>query len=230
MDGTQLLDMIVTAIKETKPKYYEAYGNVLYERPFCYEFYHQFRELQQQNKYVFSGTSDISGEPGKITGNSLEEIQKILTGIKIKQSDKTKNDIKFPDFVIHGGLVDTNKENQIMVIEVKRAQTCSPDNLYIDIIKLQKFVDEKLLGFKIGLFIAVGMYKWQLKEKLQDELSCKFKKENGIKENSPIELLKKNPYKLYFISTKEITSENKSSDKDVSSKYYYTAKEMIEDK
>lgn len=229
MNDTQLLNMVVEAIRNTDVKYYKAFNTVLYERPFCYEFYHQFRILKQKNESVVSGTSDIllSGEPGKKIGNSLDEIQKKLTGII--QSDKTKDDLKFPDFVIHGGLTDTDKGNQKMVIEVKREQTCSPNNLYVDILKLQKLVDDKLLSFQIGLFIAVGMNKYQLKTKLKNNLTKDFKNENHITENSPEDLLKKNPEKLYFIMTDEITSKKDPTDKDVSRKYYYTAKELIGD-
>ena len=229
MNDTQLLNMVVEAIRNTDVKYYKAFNTVLYERPFCYEFYHQFRILKQKNGCVVSGTSDIllSGELGEETGNSLDKIQKNLTGII--QNNKTKNDLKFPDFVIHGGLTDTDKGNQKMVIEVKREQTCSPNNLYVDILKLQKLVDDKLLSFHIGLFIAVGMNKYQLKTKLKDNLTDDFKNKNNVTENSPEELLKKNPEKLYFIMTDEITSEKSHTDKDVSRKYYYTAKELIED-
>lgn len=76
-----LLEMVVKAIKKTDDKYYKAFNVVLYERLFCYEFYHQFRTLQEDKNYVVNGTSDIllSGEPGKKTGNSLDEVQKILT-------------------------------------------------------------------------------------------------------------------------------------------------------
>lgn len=112
-----------------------------------------------------------------------------------------------------------------MVIEVKREQNCSPDNLYVDILKLQKLVDEKLLNFQMGLFIAIGMTMYQLENKLQKNLTDKFKKDNNIMENNPIELLRKNPKDLYFIATDDI----KSTAENDFCKYYFTAKELIKD-
>lgn len=218
-----LLKMVVEAIQNTPKEYYEVGGTVIYERIFCYEFYHQFRKLQENPKYcdaMISGLSDVllSGEPGKCTGNILDKIREIWDN-----KETSKDDIeheKFPDFVLHGGLDNTDEQKQLMVIEVKRSSMINAKALYDDIDKLVQIIGN--LKFQIGLFIAVGMSSEKLKEKL--------KKHKGLLESC---FCKEN---LYFIATEDIPKPKSNScsspAKDVPqktdfSKYYFSAAKFL---
>ena len=150
-----LLKMVVKAIQNTDPKYYKVFNTVLYERLFCYEFYHQFRKQQesQNDSSVISGLSDVllSAEPGKDTNNKLKEIRNMLE-YKNRSKRGWKRHRKFPDFVFHGGLKNTEAQKQLMVIEVKRDSMIKKNEkiLRSDITKLIQIIDN--LEFKVGLF------------------------------------------------------------------------------
>ncbi len=192
----KLLAWVINAIRNTDPKYYKAFNYVLYERIFCYEFYHQLR-IQQESlneNFLISGLSDVlvSGELGKKIENNLDRIRDVFVG---EEKIKDREYEKFPDFVFHGGLEDTKEEKQLMVIEVKRKSGITNESLKNDIRKLITLTNEKNLKFQIGLFIAVGMTRCELKEELkkleEDVLSC--------------------PHfdKIYFIATEDIIAVEK---------------------
>lgn len=138
-----------------------------------------------------------------------------------EENDKHKEErAKFPDFVFHGGLTDTCKENQFMVIEVKRKGNCDNEKLYNDIIKLQKLVDSNKLSFKIGLFIAVGMSKKEVNDIIKENFSKKFKLDNNIQINNILELLYDNSNKIYFIATDNIMQAENIGEKEYKNYYF----------
>lgn len=153
-----IFKMVAQAIKMTKEEYYKYDNTVMYERIFCYEFYHQFRKIQDKefgSSLCYSFI--LSGEPHKHMGIKLRETKE-LTAL-YTESKGSKCDHCYPDFILHGGLKD--KENQILAIEVKIKP--NKNNLSRDIKKLQILVDDEKLQFQYGLFIAIGMTNEELK-------------------------------------------------------------------
>lgn len=201
-----LLKMVVEAIQNTPEKYYKADDVVMYERIFCYEFYHQFRCLMSpvmEKKFI------LSGETYKKLG-FLPDIFDAPNGAN-----------RSPDFVLHGGLNDVRAENQLIAIEVKRADAVNK-GVGCDIYKLMQLMRKDRLQFQIGLFIAVGMSGKELKGELKNH--------KGLLETCSC---KEN---LYFIATEDIPKPKSNScsspAKDVPpktdfSKYYFSAAKFL---
>lgn len=126
------------------------------ERVFCYEFYHQFRMLMQNDaKY-----------------NNL------IFNAEIKKSDfvfmeSQGENYKYPDFVLHKG--QDNTEGQELVIEVKTKFGLTPTNLEADLRKLSLFTrdtnENGLTHYNAGVFIAVNMTNDELKSNIEKILS-----------------------------------------------------------
>lgn len=205
-----LLDMVVKAIQNTPEKYYKADDVVMYERIFCYEFYHQFRCLmspEMEEKYILSG----------------ETYKHLMTDLSIVfDVDASKEDKCSPDFVLHGGLKDIHAENQLIAMEVKRKDAVSKTNLEYDITKLIHLMEKEQLQFQIGLFISIGMDREELEGELR---GCKDLLENCSCQE-----------RLYFIATEDIPKPKSNScsspAKDVPpktdfSKYYFSAAEFL---
>ena len=220
-DKEFLLGLVLLAINKVDKHYYskDEYAYV-YEKGFCYEFYHQFRLLL----CLISDDIILNGEPYK--NLEIELISEYET-LNIKKKNKSET---YPDFVLHKGLNDMNSENQFMAIEVKRKN--SIDNKKIvnedrtsfenDIWKLNLFITN--LGFKIGVFIAIDLDVKQIKEKL--------KKMEKIKEYITLE----NADRLYFISVKAMNEStpviikglfNKEEINEEQVLPYFTAKQFL---
>lgn len=132
------------------------------ERVFCYEFYHQFRMLMQDdvkyNNYIFNA--------------------------EIKKSDFEREQgrgYKFPDFVLHKG--QDNTEGQELVIEVKTKYGLNPANLEADLRKLSHFTSDEnsLAHYNAGVFIAVNITNDALKSEIEKILSkFNYKEMNRI--------------------------------------------------
>lgn len=176
-----LINLVLSAISEIEDKYYakDNYAFV-YEKGFCYEFYHQFRLLLCQTPFK---ELTLSGEPYK---NLAFQLSQVGTNIRNKKT-------VYPDFVLHKGLNDAAPENQLIAIEVKRKKQISNGTkrktgrfpFENDIWKLRLLMEK--FKFTIGVFIAIDADVKYLEKKL--------------KENK--ELLKfPDNDKLYFIAVK----------------------------
>lgn len=150
------LDDVKEAIRRIDSKYFlwkdftvpdeELYK--MQERVFCYEFYHQFRKIMEQDtnysNFIFNA-----------------EIQKYAF-------EKTLNaGYKYPDFVLHYG--QDNVKRQELVIEVKTSEGIKDKkNLQKDIEKLVDFTTNNAYGyFSTGIFIVVNMSTNELKKELK---------------------------------------------------------------
>ena len=128
------------------------------ERVFCYEFYHQFRKIMEQDK-KYDG----------LVFNA--EIRKDIV------EEYSRKKYKYPDFVLHGG--QNCLTRQELVIEVKTKDGLNKKNLKEDIEKLCYFTsnikDHWLGHFNAGVFIVVNMLEDELKEeisKISKEIRC----------------------------------------------------------
>lgn len=171
----EVLDMVAEAIRKTDEKYYSYNNIMLYERIFCYEFYHQFRLLQESKmRNVLEDERRIweslilSGEPWK---NIAIPLKDVLEAEKKKRlthpsGDKPPKEYKEPDFVLHGGLCNINPDLQIVAIEVKKKESDNINLWVADLAKLSKMRSLEKLHFRMGIFIVVGMTNEEMKENL----------------------------------------------------------------
>jgi len=121
--------------------------HMMQERVFCYEFYHQFRNIMEMNE---------------------QRYKDLLLNGEIKKCERSLNSKKyhFPDFVLHTGNEDCLRQE--LVIEVKTKMGLNSSNLLYDIRKLSYFThDFGDANFKAGLFIAVNMNNNDLEEMLK---------------------------------------------------------------
>lgn len=133
-----ILDDIKIAIKGTDKVYckwkdWYTKKDVMLERVFCYEFYHQFRKLMEQPE-------------------NKEKYKDLLFHGEITKYGKV------PDFVLHGG--QDNNNIQVVAIEIKTVeriyqnqQECNMEN---DLIKLLNLIADTNLNYKYGLFVGVN--------------------------------------------------------------------------
>lgn len=188
-----LLHAILESIKNVPKEYYAPDNIVLYERGFSYEFYHQVRNLMDSIQFIKQMGIIFSGEAPKDIRLMLDE------KFNEHDYDETKFRLRYPDFVLHGGLKNKNQEEQLIVIEMKHNKSMAEKTkvskinktpLCLDIWKLCVLL--KKINFKIGVFIAIGMNTKEMislfdDNKIKDEL-LKFENDNILD-------------KLYFIAT-----------------------------
>lgn len=136
------------------------------ERVFCYELYHQFRLLLDQDrtlrldgeitkrKYlVFHGeTSEGDTKPN----NDIRD----LCGINIEVYKPRFHNFFTPDFVLHGGQDNDNK--QIMAIEVKTKWTKS---VITDVLKLNFYITK--FKFETAILLVTNCDHAKIKQELQ---------------------------------------------------------------
>jgi len=124
------------------------------ERPFAYEFYHQFRSLMDKGIVDF-GELVIQAEIDKTYQHYFENNQQGKTGRG-----------KIPDFLIHL----KNKNQNLAVIEFKLAS--NQDNLESDFKKLVEFKKNVRLQYDYGVEVIIGDTKSIEQVKLKvEELS-----------------------------------------------------------
>lgn len=152
MKKEKLFQLLIESIKKVQEKYFCRCDDSLLERPFCYELYHQFRLMQNNNSLI------LSGEPSKDLSRTINRGK--------YPSLKCNKDRVYPDFILHKDIDDTLPENQIMAIEVKQKSNINKANLEHDIKKLQRLVTK--LHFAYGVFIAIGMTNEELITKLKE--------------------------------------------------------------
>ena len=138
-----ILELLIEGIKQVSRDYYScediSHKTQYAERVFCYELYHQLRNLMPN----FAVDWRIDGE-----------ITKYLTcfkdyGLKLKDENKKK---VIPDLVIHEGQHTTTNDH--LVIEVKN----SPNKIEMtgDIVKLLNYVDEGKFNYSCGVYLQVN--------------------------------------------------------------------------
>ena len=121
---------------------------LLVERSFAYELYHQLRLLI--DRYNAISNHPILFIHGEISKKWYKKEERV-----------------FPDIVIHGD--PSSKENQIMVCEIKRKNALTKKAIYEDLEALCISKDE--FHFNLAVFIAVGIIEADLKSKLQESIS-----------------------------------------------------------
>lgn len=222
-----LLSLVRLAISNTNEFYYkfDEFGGKLYERNFCYEFYHQLRMLlSSYTSYI------LSGEPCKAIECDLYYLAN-----KQGEVEKDKSNKRFPDLVLHGGLTNHDENKQLMVIEAK-SDFNDKEKVSFDIKKLLVMIHPSLLKFKIGLFIAIGSTIEELNKNLKDiffinnhleedllrsfcnDISTEFPY-TGVSFHDDFNELKKN---IYFITTHAIKDKNK-----IVSPHYFTLEDFF---
>lgn len=147
------------------------------ESVFCYEFYKNLRENWKKESVNSARYKDLYFNA---------EITKWLS----------KDDYSYPDFVLHGGQDNTDK--QLIAIEVKVSERI-PDNetgnnnLINDIKVIIQYVEDEKLKYKMGLFIAVNMVTNVLRKRIENVYY--LDKNNELKKDD------KTLGKIYFIGT-----------------------------
>lgn len=179
----EYLNDIQTAIKHIEEKYFiwKEWGEnstveKMQERVFCYEFYHQFRRIMENNSMYENLTLTA-------------EIEKCYA----EECDNKAR--KYPDFVLHEGQDNINQQE--FVIEVKTKAGVNKDNMCTDICKLIQC--EEQLKYKYGVFIGVNMSVQDIERILNRIItSQKESKECILKK----ELCKD---KIYFLGTDSLS-------------------------
>jgi len=110
------------------------------ERPFAYEFYHQFRKLMEE-KIVDFGELVIQAEIDKTYQHCSQN----------DQEGKISSRGKIPDFLIH---LPNRKDDNLAVIEFKLTSNLS--NLESDFKKLVKFKLNPHLKYNYGIEVIIG--------------------------------------------------------------------------
>lgn len=140
------LDILVDAICSVSEKYiwYNGYKDeeknedviAHLERVFAYELYYQWRKLMDYS----SSNLTLNGE---ISKNVYDEIPKEPKSY-------------FPDMVLHKG--QGNKDEQMIVCEIKRKHSFNSGKFKEDIKKLLWYVDKERFSapFECGVFILAG--------------------------------------------------------------------------
>jgi len=125
--------MVIDALKSIEPPYRRPIKGNYYERPLCYEFYHQFRlrinDKQIQTRFVLTGELD-------------------KRYIKISRT---------PDFIFHV----PGKDENFAVMEFRNARY-GRRNIESALKKLEDFKKEPKLKYKIAILVIFGN-KRQLK-------------------------------------------------------------------
>lgn len=143
------LEDIKEAITETKEpycKWKDWYKNkyAMLERVFCYEFYHQFREIMDKSK------------------NKQKYKDLYFHGEMTKYG-------KVPDFVLHKG--EDNNDFQAVVMEVKTKerirQNAEGCNMKEDLERLLSLMKNRDLKYRYGGFIGINCNSSFLKEEIQ---------------------------------------------------------------
>lgn len=135
----EFIKLVKDSLESVEPNYYKlvtADGNqIVRERVFCYELYHQMRLKQTSSKDLIL---DIHGEIDKRGHEHFKE-----------------KDQKNPDFIFHK--TGEHKSN-MLVIEVK-GKLRTEKEITTDIDKLITFIDRYF--YKVGIFI---LYNYSIKE------------------------------------------------------------------
>lgn len=144
------------------------------ESVFCYEFYKNFRQTMEGNLAKY----------GNLCFHA--EITKRLS--------ETGKEIYFPDFVLHGG--QDNSDKQLIVIEVKISDRIpdnktGQENLLEDVKALIAYIEE--LKYEMGLFICVNKTTTDLRENVKCVYELNKDKELKTDDNTL--------GKIYFIGT-----------------------------
>lgn len=155
MITTNVIDAIVLALESIDVNYVKLsqkdYSNVrangslvkkfseekILERPFAYEFYHQFRNLMEKG-IVDLGDLIIQAEIDKTYQHCF------------KSNKEPTGRGRIPDFLVH--LPDS--ENNLAVIEFKL--TSNLDNLVRDFQKLVEFKNNEDLQYDYGVEVIIG--------------------------------------------------------------------------
>lgn len=112
-----------------------------HERVFCYELYHQFRKIMEQNN---------------LTNNVIlqAELRKPQVGMEIEQLFRIQSTdaVYYPDFLIHEpGTFD----HQDLIIEVKANPKVSREEMQNDLLKIDQFISK--YQYQKGVFLAINV-------------------------------------------------------------------------
>lgn len=150
-------------IKKLKPKL-QQYN----ERDWCYEFYHQLRNVIEQCEYkeqINEHKIRLSGEPSKSATHEY---------LSINQPWTANKRLRIPDILFHN---PETVDSQIFAIEIKRAgiaRKVGPKEISQDLQALREYVVG--LGFLRGFFMGVGITMAEFDQAMElanqnDELS-----------------------------------------------------------
>jgi len=150
-----IVKLVIEAIKNVSNDYIRierADGGQQYrERVFCYELYHQMRQIQDD----FCKSLIINGELDKRSYSGFNN--------------------KVPDFLFH---VPGNNDNNEAIFEVKNTLE-NKDEIINDFKKIDKFINEH--GYKIGIFLLYNHSFSDEKQKIKNILEkCEVKNKEKI--------------------------------------------------
>lgn len=141
------------------------------ERVFCYEFYHQLRNLieNERNKtsHFLNGTL-LQAEVEKM--QIIELVERF--GLRILRGRMS------PDFLMHS---PGNASSHPFVIEVKCENELSSRKLFFDLEKIDQFITR--YNYQRGIFLAINVNNELIQsriDELQDEIN-QLKGKNSIK-------------------------------------------------
>ena len=150
---SSIIDQIMESLKYIDKSYYSLkqrdgtkVNKKIFERNFCYEFYHQMRANQSFDSILKCSQLVISPEI-----------------IKKNQGEKDIEHNRIPDFVIH----EPGENNNAIIIEVKTDLNIR--GIIKDFTTLCLFVDKR--NYQCGLFILAGYSTKELKDKIKNSKS-----------------------------------------------------------
>lgn len=140
------------------------------ERVFCYEMYHQLRNLTQSN--VKYDRISIAGEITKLFGPNYA-----FENFNIAGAPRSENLRYTPDLTVHFSQENKEEENQKLIVEVKTNKVTAPE-LIGAILKLNHYLEH--LNFQLAVFISVNTKRNDLKNSLMTHFASALNEKNNF--------------------------------------------------
>ena len=127
-------------------EYLDRYG----ERVFCYELYHQIKNLMREQYAEFEeqiGVEEAVIFQAEVKKNQINDIIEYFPEVR-EPLDKAY----IPDFLLHS---PGNYRHQEIIIEVKSNPRVSKVEIKEDLLKIHQFINK--YGYRIGIFLTINL-------------------------------------------------------------------------
>jgi len=164
-------------VKDAVSEYFHRHG----ERVFCYELYHQIRQLMELH---------IQKNPDSFQGVLLEsELKKeLIQELLMKYFNVEPLDKEYiPDFILH---TPGNFDTQYLIVEVKTNPNLSFSGMTGDLLKIQEFITK--YRYEKGLFLTINTDPVRISEILQVGNNKTWLSENILTPDRVIIMCKQN--------------------------------------
>lgn len=186
-ENNELLDKLLNSIASFKLKGYAKEDLIYIEH-----LYYSMMELDEESLKTNTAYADDEEKVERAYCNDVSNEYHCLLkqynpfGLRIDADDikhlflskGEPSPWKYPDLIVHLGRKNTERKNQMLVVEAKRFSKLNSQNLLDDLNKLQEFSGDTIWGgngFKYAVFILIGGSSNQLQTKIDTiykEESC----------------------------------------------------------